>query len=226
VSLGTFSFTIIQMSTAKQLKKPHLRGYFHQEFFFISLGACILLIAKSTSQISLIASLIYSLGVLFLFGVSAVYHRPHWNPKPRALLKRLDHSAIFILIASTVTPICMFALSEKSGNQFLIVIWTSALIGICQSIFWVTAPKILTSLFYVAIGWLTLPYVSELRQSLGSTKVNLIVIGGAVYTAGALFYALKRPKLFPTIFGYHELFHVFTIVGASLHFIVIYQLIS
>lgn len=173
-----------------------------------------------------IASVIYSTGLLLLFGISAFYHRPHWEPKRRAFMKRLDHSAIFVLIASTFTPVCLLALPEQSGRQLLIIIWCAAFIGILQSIFWIKAPKVLTAFFYVVMGWFALPYFSELNATLSPSQLLLIVAGGVVYTLGALFYAFKRPKLVPTVFGYHELFHILTIIGAALHFIVIYQLID
>lgn len=215
-------------STSPQvpLQKPLLRGYLHQEAFFIALGACALLIAKSSQSITLVAAITYSLGLLLMLGVSTIYHRIHWEPKPRAFLKRLDHSAIFIQIAGTFTPICLLALSESDGIFLLKVIWTAAAVGILQSIFWVKAPKFVTAIFYVVMGWLALPYLSELAKALGPVKFSLIVSGGIVYTVGSLFYATKRPKMTPHIFGYHELFHLFTIVGAILHFVVIYQLIN
>lgn len=208
------------------IKKPVLRGYFHQEAFFISVGACAMLIANSTHVIAYFASSIYSFGLLFMFGVSAIYHRPHWEPKPRAFLKRLDHSAIFILIAATSTPLCLLALSQSSGKAFLLLIWVVAFIGVLQSIFWVSAPKYLTAIFYVGMGWLALPYLSEIHSSLGFAQLLLLIIGGVFYSVGAIFYALKWPVRSARIFGYHELFHIFTIVAATLHFIVIYQIIK
>jgi hemolysin III len=214
------------MTAKKTSTKPILRGYLHQEAFFMTLGAGALLIAKSSSPRALIASLIYVFGLLALFGISAIYHRPHWQPKPRALLKRIDHSAIFILIASTFTPICLFALSEQAGNHLLKVIWIAALAGIFQSIFWVKAPKIVTAFFYVVMGWFALPYLNELKQRLGFETLILLFLGGVVYTVGALFYAFKKPNFAPGVFGYHELFHLFTIIGAALHFLVVYRLIQ
>lgn len=207
-------------------QKPLLRGYLHQEAFFIALGACALLIAKSSHSVTLAAAIVYSLGLLSMLGVSSIYHRIHWEPKSRAFLKRLDHSAIFVQIAGTFTPICLLALGQKEGNFLLYLIWTVAVIGILQSIFWVKAPKLVTAIFYVTMGWLALPYVSDLSSSLGQTKVTLIVAGGIVYTVGSVFYAAKRPQIIPGVFGYHELFHFFTIIGALLHFVVIYQLIN
>tara|TARA_B110001454_G_scaffold16145_1_gene14562 strand:- start:50128 stop:50784 length:657 start_codon:yes stop_codon:yes gene_type:complete len=215
-------------STSSQtpLQKPLLRGYLHQEAFFIALGACTLLIAKSSQSITLVAAIVYSLGLLLMLGVSTIYHRVHWQPKPRAFMKRLDHSAIFIQIAGTFTPICLLALSEPDGIFLLKVIWAAAAAGILQSIFWVKAPKFVTAIFYVVMGWIALPYISELGKALGTVKVSLVVAGGIVYTIGSLFYATKRPRMAPQVFGYHELFHLFTIIGAILHFAVIYQLIT
>ena len=160
-----------------------------------------------------------------MFGISAVYHRVNWNPKSRALMKRLDHSAIFIQIAGCFTPICLLALSEKSGTHLLMVIWVAALIGILQSIFWVKAPKWVTALFYIVMGWIATPYLSELYASLGLGKLILLIMGGVFYTVGAVFYAMKKPNFYLPFFGYHELFHLFTVVAAALHFMLIYQLI-
>lgn len=210
----------------KPLKKPILRGYLHLAAFFTTLGAGSLLAAKSNSAEATIASIVYVFGLLFLFGVSSIYHIPHWEPQPRAFLKRIDHSAIFILIASTFTPLCMLALPEAPGKQLLIIIWSAAALGLVQSIFWVKAPKWVTAILYVVMGWLALPYLGELKESLGSARVLLIVAGGVVYTIGAIFYAMKKPNFKPGVFGYHELFHLFTIIGALLHFVVIYQLIK
>lgn len=207
------------------LKKPYLRGRLHQAAFFITLVAAVFLLFRSRDSMTLISSLIYIFGLLFLFGVSSFYHIPHWDPKPRAFLKRIDHSAIFILIACTFTPLCLLALPQASGRQLLVIIWTAAVLGIFQSIFWVKAPKWVTSLLYVIMGWLALPYLSQFKETLGSNQIILIVSGGVVYTVGALFYALKKPNFKPDFFGYHELFHLFTIIGAFLHFAVIYQLI-
>ena len=200
-------------STPRQ--RPKLRGYFHQESF-----------AKSSSSKTLLAALIYSFGLLSMLGVSALYHRVHWELKARTLMKRLDHSAIFIQIAGTFTPICLLALNDDQGSLLLTIIWGAAISGILKSIFWVKSPKFISALFYVIMGWLALPYVSELKAALGENQIYLIISGGIVFTVGSIFYATKKPNIIPGVFGYHELFHLFTIVGAGLHFIVIYQLIT
>jgi hemolysin III len=213
------------MSEKAPAVKPRLRGYLHQETFFVALGACALLIAKSSGSKELWASIVYSVALLLLFAISAIYHRPQWQPRPRALMKRLDHSAIFVQIAGTFTPICLLALPDDQGAKLLWIVWSAALLGILQAIFWTSAPKWVTSIFYVVMGWLALPYLGELRTSLGFENLILLAAGGVVYTIGAVFYALKKPNFVPNVFGYHELFHLFTIIGAALHFIVVYQLI-
>lgn len=206
--------------------KPLLRGHFHEKAFYVALGACFLLVAQSSSNEMFAASLIYSLSLLLMLGVSALYHRPNWQPGPRALMKRLDHSAIFVVIAGSMTPFCILALPGEIGLQLLMVGWAAALLGITQSVFWPRAPTFLTVLLYVGTGWMAVPYIPDLQRSLGNINLALIVLGGVIYTIGALVYAFRRPALKPTVFGYHELFHVLTIVAAALHFIVIYQLIG
>ena len=209
----------------KPLTKPRFRGHSHQAAFFVALGACSLLVAKSTDNESLMASLVYSFGLLFLFGVSALYHRPHWPPRERALMKRLDHSAIFIFIAGTVTPLGLLALSGEDVPQLLRIIWGVALLGILQSIFWVKAPKWFTATIYVAMGWIAIPYMEGLSSTLGNDGLVLILSGGVAYTVGAICYATRRPRLRPEYFGYHEVFHALVVIAAALHFIVIYRLI-
>lgn len=219
----------MSQSSSMAKVKPLLRGYLHQEAFFIALGACALLLVKvliTGNSREILATSIYSTGLLLLFGTSAIYHRPYWTPNSRAILKRLDHAAIFILIASTFTPICLLALVEGAGARLLTIIWIAAALGILQAFFWVSAPKFVKAIFYIFMGWLALPYLEDLRLVLGPVSVGLIVAGGVVYSVGAVFYVLKRPNLFPGVFGYHELFHFMTIIGAGLHFAVIYKLIS
>ena len=208
-----------------KIEKPKLRGYFHQEAFFIALGACIMLMAQTSTRVSFMAALVFSLGLIGMLGVSSIYHRFHWDPKPRSILKRLDHSMIFINIAATATPICVFSLGEESGRDFLTLIWTIAVVGVFQSIFFSKAPKFISAMFYIVMGWMAIPYISELKDTLGNVSLGLLVAGGVVYTVGAMFYAFKKPNFFPKSFGYHELFHVFTVIGAVLHFLVIYRVL-
>lgn len=207
-------------------QKPLLRGHFHQAMFFISLGACALLTMKSNTHDEFISTFVYSLGVLTMFGVSALYHRVTWSPKARLTMKRLDHSAIYIMIAGTFTPVCMLALPKDSGPKLLLSVWLVAALGICQSIFFVNLPKMISAILYLIVGFMVAPYLGELGPSLGRNNLFLLVAGGIAYSIGALSYGLKRPALNPQIFGYHELFHVLVSIGALLHFMMIYNILN
>ncbi len=214
------------MSTTKNaLSKPLLRGHSHQAAFFMALGACAMLMGQAQDVRHFIPALIYSFSLIALFGISALYHRPNWNPKQRMFMKRLDHAAIYILIAGTSTPICLLKLPMDTGIKLMELVWGAAFLGIFQSLFWANAPKWLSSILYVTAGLLVLPYRAELSDVLSTKDLIFLYSGGVVYITGAVIYALKKPNPFPKIFGYHEIFHLLVIVGASLHFLVISKLV-
>jgi hemolysin III len=206
--------------------KPILRGHFHQAAFFIALGACAMLLVNVHEPRAIAVTLIYSISLVCMFGISALYHRPTWSPDYRATLKRLDHAAIFILIAGTGTPICWLVLESSAGSRLLTMIWITAGVGIFQSVFWTKAPKWISVGLYILCGWMVVPYVPEIRASLGPSSVALLIFGGLLFTVGALIYALKRPNPYPRVFGYHEIFHLLVIFAASLHFMVIVRLVN
>ncbi len=206
--------------------KPLLRGHFHQAAFFLALGASAMLIGNSQGPRAFFGTLIYSISLVGLFGWSALYHRPTWDPQVRAWMKRIDHAAIFILIAGTVTPICLLAIQGEKAKEPLFLVWTAALIGILQSLFWVKAPKWVSAVLYVTVGWLVYPYLPEIRNGIGASGVSLIFSGGIVYTVGAVVYALKMPNPSPRYFGYHEIFHLLVVIAAILHFLAINQLVA
>ena len=184
-----------------------------------------LLLAKATSANSFLAVVLYSISLIALFGVSAIYHRPQWSPKNRALLRRLDHSSIFLLIAGTTSPLALLALPEEQGGQLLWAVWLGASIGIAQSIFFSNAPKWVSAFLAVAVGWVCLPFLGSLITVLSLTQLILLIAGGVIYTLGAVVYAFKKPYLWPSTFGYHELFHLLTIIAAAMHFSVIYPIV-
>jgi len=214
------------MSVPKEILKPLLRGHFHQAAFFFALGACAMLLANTHEGRAIGVAVIYSISLVCMFGISALYHRPKWTPGYRALLKRFDHAAIFILIAGTGTPICWLALDPSAGSRLLSMVWITAAVGIFQSIFWTKAPKWISVGLYILCGWIAAPYIPEIGQALGPVSVWLLIVGGLIYTVGALIYATKRPDPFPRIFGYHEIFHLLVILAAILHFIVIVRLVN
>ena len=213
------------MTETKALQKPKLRGYFHLEGFFTFLGAFVVMIARSSDLKNLIASISFALGILVLFGISAYYHVPFWEPKKRAFLRRLDHAAIFFSIWGGFVPFCLLALPENRGYPLLALASTIGVVGILHSLVWVNAPKWLTTLFSIGMAWAVFPYLDEIGHSIGQQNVKLLIIGGVVYTMGGLFYALKKPKLWPMHCGYHELCHVCTLIGSGCFYYVIYQMI-
>jgi hemolysin III len=208
------------------MKKPLLRGYFHEWMFFISIGACIPLINKSTNSTELIATVVYSIGIFMMFGFSALYHRVNWRPEVLKLMRRLDHSSIFIMIAGSFTPICLLVLPENIGFQLLTIMWIIAGIGILQTFLFTNVPRLVRAGIYLIAGYIAIPYLSVLSTVMGFTNFSLTVAGGTIYSVGAISYGLKFPDFSPKYFGYHEFFHVLVSLAAILHFIVIYSIVG
>jgi hemolysin III len=168
---------------------------------------------------------LYVVCALLTFGISALYHRITWATEARAIWKKLDHAGIYLMIAGTFTPVAMLGLSAASARDCLLTIWIVALAGIIQSVFFVNIPKIFSAVLYLVAGYLIVPYMGELQQTLGVLNVGLLIAGGVAYTLGAICYGLKRPVLDPRYFGYHEVFHLLVNAGAILHFFVINDLV-
>jgi len=215
----------MSIDTTPTLLKPSLRGVLHQWAAFVAGGAGLVLVAMAPTIRAALAGGVFALSLLSLFTVSATYHRVTWLPAARAWMRRADHASIFILIAGTYTPIALLGLPSATGTRLSLLVWGGAALGVLQSLFWVHAPKALTALLAVAIGWSIVPYIHVMRESLPANTLVLIAAGGIAYTLGAIAYATKRPDLKPGVFGYHELFHACTLVGAGLHFAVVIELV-
>lgn len=194
--------------------------------FFVALGAGIPLIFDASSKQLALPLSVYVFCALTLFAVSAIYHRVHWSDQKRAFWRKIDHSSIYLMIAGTFTPIAWIALATDSSRQLLMLIWMVAAVGVLQSLFFVHIPKAISAMIYVIAGYLVLPYLPELQKALGNTQITLIIVGGLFYSFGALCYGLKRPRLNPHIFGYHEVFHLMVNLGAVTHFIVIKNIVD
>ena len=199
-------------------QKPRWRGVQHQWAAVFTLGAGTALVALAPTADARLAAAIYAASLSLLLAVSAVYHRIHWTPAVRTWLRRADHASIFLLIGGTYTPIAMLALDAETGTHLLIAIWTGVAIGVAVSMFWPSAPKFVSAALAVAVGWTIVPYLDSIGRSLRPAEIWLIVLGGVAYTVGAIVYAAKRPNPKPRDFGYHEIFHALTLVGAALHF--------
>ena len=198
--------------------KPLLRGVSHQIAAFLAAPAAAALVMGAGGGSARAAALTYGASLLTLFAVSASYHRPTWSPRVRRVLWRIDHSAIFVLIAGTYTPFCLL-LGAAGGRFALAAIWIVAALGVAVSIAWPDAPKKVMALIYVGFGWMAVPVLPMIRATIGDGTLALLFLGGLLYSLGAIVYALRRPDPFPAVFGFHEIFHLCVVEAAACHFV-------
>jgi hemolysin III len=198
---------------------PRLRGVTHVYAFWCALIAAATMVALAPSTAARAAGAVYGGGLCALFGASALYHRWRWDPRWRPLLRRLDHSTIFLFIAASYTPVCLLVLEGSIRWVVLVTVWVGAVAGVAFSVAWITAPRALGAAIYVGLGWVAVIAFPQLLGSLPATPLALFVAGGLLYTAGAVVFAAQRPDPWPRVFGFHEIFHVFVIVAAAAHFV-------
>lgn len=196
--------------------KPTWRGWIHAGTFPVAIAAGIVLIVLADGAAAKWASAVFMASSLLLFGNSAVYHRFNWGPKTKAVLKRIDHANILLLIAGTYTPIATLALPPEKGLLLLVLVWSGALLGILFRVFWIGAPRWLYVALYVVLGWAAVMYIVDLMAA-NAAMMILVIVGGVLYTAGAVVYALKKPNPWPGSFGFHEIFHVCTVLAFLCH---------
>lgn len=211
---------------ARLAARPRLRGWLHLWAFAVSVAAGAVLVsvvASTRGSEAAVATTIYAVTVCLLFGISAIYHRVNWTrPSRHALLARLDHSMIFVFIAGTYTPFAVLAMPERTGRIVLTIVWLGALGGVLLKTSWITAPRWLSVPLYLALGWVAVFVAPSLLTHGGVATFVLIIAGGLIYTFGGIVYGLKRPDPWPRTFGYHEVFHLCTIVAASCHMVAVW----
>lgn len=213
--------TAIKDSATETIKavKPRFRGVSHEWAFFLSIGLGVALLAWAETTIQLVAVLIYSISLCGLFGTSALYHRINWRTsRARMMMRRLDHSMIFLLIAGTVTPFALLTMDGTWSTAILVAVWTAAALGILIELIWTSSPKWVSALIYIAVGWIGAVAFPHIIGTAGIWAGLLVAAGGLLYTVGAVVYATGRPDPNPALFGYHEIFHLFVIGAAGLHF--------
>jgi hemolysin III len=200
------------------LLKPRLRGVLHEYSFFVSIGSGLMLVLAASPDLARFTSAVYAAALAGLFGVSALYHRGTWAPRAGAWMRRLDHAMIFLLIAGTYTPISLLMLPRPKGLQLFALIWGASLTGAAFNLVWINAPRLVSPVLYVVLGWIAISALPDLVSSVSFATLLLLAAGGVVYSIGALVYATRRPNPVPTVFGYHEVFHALTIAAATMHF--------
>lgn len=204
--------------------KPRLRGWLHAGMAPLALAAGIVLISLAATPAGVIGGAVFLTASVLLFGTSGVYHRGTWGRRGQAILRRMDHANIYIFIAATYTPLALILLDGSSRTILLVLIWSAALGGLFFRLLWLSAPRWLYTVLYIAMGWAAVGWLAAFYHAAGLAVVIFIVAGGVCYTLGAIVYARKRPNPSPTWFGYHEIFHVGTIAGFACHSAAIFMI--
>jgi hemolysin III len=198
---------------------PRLRGLLHAHAAWVAAVAAIALIALAPTAGARVAALIYGVGLIALFSVSALYHRWPGDPRWKPWLRRMDHSTIFVFIAASYTPVGLLVLDGTVQIVVLVSVWAGALAGIVMSVAWISAPRWLQALTYLLVGWVAVLALPQLADRVGVAPLVLLAVGGGLYTLGAVVYAMRRPNLWPRTFGFHEVFHTLVIAAAVVHFV-------
>ncbi|MET9803483.1 hemolysin III family protein [Streptomyces sp. NPDC006368] len=210
---------VTEIAPAPPPLKPRLRGWLHAGMFPAALVAGVVLTALADSPRARIACGVYALTACLLFGVSALYHRGTWGPRATAVLRRLDHANIFLIIAGTYTPLTLLLLPDSTGRVLLWAVWAAAVAGIAFRVFWVGAPRWLYTPCYIAMGWAAVFFLPDFLRQGGVAVLVLVVVGGVLYSLGGAVYGFKRPNPSPRWFGFHEVFHLLTLAAFIVHYI-------
>jgi hemolysin III len=198
--------------------KPRLRGVSHLYAFFVTIVTAVALVVGAPGGIAVVGVTIYGTTLVAMFGASALYHRPHWSPSRARWFLKLDHTAIFLVIAGTATPIVLLTSDGAVRAAVLVLVWMIAAGGIVFEWLPIEAPRGYVTTVYLVLGWLGALAIGGLWEHTGVPGVLLVGAGGALYTAGAIVHAARRPDPWPQVFGYHELFHAFVIGAAVCHY--------
>jgi hemolysin III len=201
------------MGEIAQSVKPRLRGWLHAGTFPAALVAGLILVALGPTLTARLAAGVYALTSALLFGTSALYHRGHWSDRSEAVLRRFDHANIYLIIAGTYTPFALLALHGTTRTLVLVLIWAGAAAGVLFRILWVGAPRWLYTALYVGLGWVAVAFMPQLLHGAGWPSLVLVCAGGLLYSLGGLVYGLRRPDPSPRWFGFHEVFHAFTVAA-------------
>lgn len=199
--------------------KPHLRGWLHAATAPLALVAGIVLVVLSPTTATRVGSSIFAASALILFSVSATMHRGTWSRRVGLILRRLDHSSIFLLIAGSYTPFTLLLIDGSARIVLLCMAWGGALLGIAFRVLWTDAPRWLYTPIYIALGWASIFFADDFLHAGAPVAVALLAAGGLIYTLGGVVYGFRRPNPFPSWFGFHEVFHSLTIAAFATHYV-------
>ena len=204
------------------LEKPRFRGMSHLWAFFVAIAAGLVLVVLADGALPRFAAWVYGMALVAMFGASALYHRyPFKTAARRVWARRLDHSTIFLFIAGTYTPFALLAFEGTITWIVLATVWFGAALGLVLNFVWLDAPKWVSVLAYIAVGWVGVITIPQMLSGVGLPGSVLVMIGGVLYTVGAVVYATHRPNPFPATFGYHEVFHALVVAAASVQFVAV-----
>jgi hemolysin III len=211
---------VIEPGASKPLV-PRLRGVSHTLAFFVSVAAASVVVILAPAGRARIAVAVYGAGLIALFGGSALYHRWPGPTRFKPLLRRIDHSTIFVFIAASYTPIALVVMHGPLVWVILGISWTGAAAGVAFSLGWIEAPRAVIASSYLVLGWVAVIAIPQLLGELAPAGLVLLVVGGVLYTGGAIVYAMRRPDPWPRTFGFHEIFHALVIAAAAAHYVAV-----
>ena len=201
--------------------KPRLRGVLHQGAFNVALVTGTVLIVLAEGMREILSAVIYAVAVALLFGTSAGLHRRNWSPRAESVMRRLDHSMIYILIAGTYTPFALLLMDGATRWTVLGIVWGGALFGIALRNAFRSPPRWPFTALYLALGWVALAFLPTIYRAGGGAVLTLLVVGGVLYSIGAVVYATKKPNPSPRWFGFHEVFHALTLAAFVAHYVAV-----
>jgi hemolysin III len=201
--------------------RPRLRGVLHEVAFFVALGMGCIVVAAAEGKTRTLAAAIFTGSVALMLGASSLYHRVTWSPRVRPWMRRIDHVGIYVLIAGTYTPVGLLTMHGTMRNVVLAIVWTGAAAAILLKLVWVGAPKWLSAVLGISLGWVGVLAMPQVLERAGVAAFALLVAGGLAYTLGGVVYALRRPNPVPAVFGYHEVFHALTLVAVACQYVAI-----
>ena len=208
-------------SVTRDAVKPTWRGVLHQAAFFVAIPAGLTLVAVAQGTSARVAAIVYSVSLVGMYGTSAAYHRLARSEATRRWLKLLDHSMIFVLIAGTTTPVALFGLEAPWSFVLLVVVWGGASAGIAMKTFGIERFRVVTGVLYIAIGWVVIVFAPQLIRGLSRGSLLLVLLGGVLYTSGAIVLLRNRPDPAPATFGYHEIWHSLVVAASACHYVAV-----